>query len=116
MFKSEKINGIDGDFGSQQRYKSVWVGELDIRYMNKNAIRSTNLSIKESLTINLRDNNNFNPFEIILHNLGLAYKDNKNKYKNKNEMIKLEKKIFNVIKWLFKQLTNNNKEPFVMKW
>ena len=115
LLKSEKINGIDGDFGSQERYKALW-NELNNNNVNKK-IFQRNLSIKESLTISLRYD--FSAYEIILRNLGLVYKDNKNKYKNdnknRNEMIKLQKKILNVIKWLFKQLTNNNKEPFIMR-
>ena len=82
-------------------------------YVNPRIFKNI-LTIRESLTISLR--HDFNAFEVILRNLGLVYKDNKNKYTNKNEMMKLQKKILDVIKWLFEQLTNNNKDLFVMKW
>ena len=112
----------DGDFNSMQRYLKLW-DFVNVEKSHKKSVKiPLGSGMKKLLTVPLKFNVNL--FEIILSSLALNYRqkhENKNKNKNKNKNnndnnnVRMKKEILKVIDWLFKQITNNNREAIRIK-
>ena len=111
----------DGDFNSIQRYLKLW-GFVNVEKSNRKSVNiPMGSGMKNLLTAPLKFNVNL--LEIILCSLALNYRqkhDNKNKNENTNKTennnVRMKKEILKVIDWLFKQVTNNNREPIRIEW